>query len=73
MNQNSPSQQSRAELKVLSETFKPLDVKFLLALDSDFSIEECLDDVKTLVSSLKEYVESDHTKVSPLFKSVKVY
>lgn len=56
-----PSQESRDKLKELSTTFKPLDVKFLLALNTEFSVEECIDDAQVMVSGLKKYVDGNHS------------
>jgi hypothetical protein len=61
MNTKIPSQESRDKLKELSETFKPLDVKFLLALNTEFSVEECIDDAEVMVSGLKKYVDGNHS------------
>jgi len=56
-----PSLQSRERLEKLSIEFKPDDVKFLLTLNSNISIEECRENAMESIQSLKGYVESNHS------------
>lgn len=60
-NNKYPSTESRDGLNKLSQDFRPDDVKFLLALNSDVSIEECRDNAMESVEVLKKYVESNHS------------
>ncbi|WP_462264680.1 hypothetical protein [Mucilaginibacter sp.] len=54
------AQQSRDILEELSESFKPTDVKFLLALNSEFSIDECIGDAQAMISRLQKFVDGGH-------------
>lgn len=53
-----PSVENRSELAKLSNNFKPSDVKFLLALETDTSEEECLSAAKGMTERLKRFVQS---------------
>jgi len=58
---NYPSTESRDNLNRLSEEFKPDDVKFLLTLNSNISIEECRDNAMETIQVLKNYVDNNHS------------
>ena len=75
MAKRTPSIESRRHLKELSNTFKPLDVKLLLSLNTDSSIEECLDDTNFLVTGLQKYVQGNHSKsgLDNYFSKIEVY
>ena len=57
-----PSEESKRKLKELTDALKPDDVKFLVALNSDSSIEECMEDGAHVVSGLKKYIDGNHSK-----------
>lgn len=59
-----PSEESKSQLKELTTALKPTDVKFLVALNSDSSMEECKDDGIKLVSGLKKYIDGNHSKAN---------
>jgi hypothetical protein len=56
-----PSEKSKENLNRLSQEFKPDDVKFLLALKSNFSLEEAIDNAEGAIQRLKSYVDNDHS------------
>lgn len=58
---SSPSKENISNLKSLSISFKPDDVKFLLALKSNFSIEECIDNAEGTIRRLSEFVKDGHS------------
>jgi len=62
MSQNlTTATESKGRLDNLSKSFKPTDVSFLLALNSDFSIEQCIDDAEGMISRLQRFIENGHT------------
>jgi len=79
MENNTLSQQTIDNLNELSQTFKPLDVRFLVSLNSDSSLQECNDDAITLIGGLKKYVENNHSlegldeATRSTFGNIKVY
>ena len=56
-----PSEKSKESLNQLSRDFKPDDVKFLLALNSDFSIEESIENAEAAIKRLERYVNNGHS------------
>lgn len=56
-----PSVENKAELKRLSEEFKPSDVKFLLSLKSKSSTEEYVDNAKGAISRIERFVANGHS------------
>jgi hypothetical protein len=56
---NVPSIKSKEHLEELSRQFTPTDVKFLLALNSSFSEEECIANAEKLIEDLKVFSESN--------------
>ena len=56
-----PSEKSKESLNQLSRDFKPDDVKFLLALNSDFSIEESVENAESAIKRLEQYVNNGHS------------
>lgn len=60
-NQSTPSEKSRDSLNKLSKEFKPDDVKFLLALKSDFSMEESIDNAEAAIKRLEKYVKNGNS------------
>lgn len=56
-----PTQQVRAELNQLSKDFKPTDIKFLIAPNSEVSMAECMDDASKSIQALHAYVMSGHS------------
>lgn len=51
-----PSVESRDSLNALSVSFKPTDVKFLLALKTKSSLEECTDNAEEMINRLSKFV-----------------
>ncbi len=68
-----PSIESRDSLNALSVSFKPTDVKFLLALKTKSSLEECTDNAEEMIERLHKFVENDHTTEGLDFKYSNVY
>lgn len=60
-NETFPSVESRESLNKLSQSFKPTDVKFLLALKSKFSLEECTDNANEMIKRLEKFVENGNS------------
>ena len=58
---NFPSQQSRINLDSLSQNFTPNDVKFLLALNAESSLEECIDSAEGMITRLSNFINNGHS------------
>lgn len=56
-----PSLQSKEGLAKLSKEFTPKDVKFLLALNSNFSREEVMENAKDMIERLQKFVNNNHS------------
>ena len=55
-----PSLRSKEHLEALSQEFTPTDVKFLLALNTSFSEEECIASADKMINDLKLFSESNY-------------
>lgn len=60
-NDKYPSVENKETLQKLSQDIKPDDVKFLLSLNSDISIDECRDNAMESVKALNAYITSGHS------------
>ena len=58
--ENLPAQQTKKKLKELSEEFKPTDVKFMVSLDKNVSLEECEEEAKNMLIRLQKYINNGH-------------
>lgn len=56
-----PSIKNRESLNALSESLKPKDVKFLLALKSTSSLEECIDNANGMIGRLEEFIHNGNS------------
>lgn len=72
-NNNIPSVQGRENIEKLSNDFKPENVSILLALNSDPSLESCIDGVSSAVRRLMQFIDNDNTdkNLDFRYKSVK--
>ena len=70
--QHFPSIESRESLNTLSKSFTPTDVKFLLALNTNFSLEECIDNANGMVKRLQKFVDNGNSDEGLDFKYSKI-
>lgn len=56
-----PSKKSRDDLDRLTEEFTPDDVKFLVALNANVSLEECMDSANETIEAVRTYSKNNHS------------
>lgn len=67
-----PSEESKAELNRLSQDFKPDDVKFLLALNSEFSLQEAKDGAADALGRMEKFEKNNYSDSNLDFQFKKV-
>ncbi|WP_157815945.1 hypothetical protein [Spirosoma pollinicola] len=72
---NIPSKASAESLDNLSESFRPANVKYLLALDSQYSLQDCMGSADGMLKRLKLFVENNNSidGIDHRYTSIKTY
>lgn len=53
-----PSRENAEDLDSLSESFRPANVKYLLSLDSQYSLEECMECANGMLQRIKRFADN---------------
>lgn len=58
---NTQNTQGRENLKELTKTFNPIDIKFLPSMRKNYTLEECYRDAAILIGGLKKFIDNNHS------------